>query len=150
MRTLDVAPALVMLGLSALVYGGTRDLSYWSEFTPGPAFLPTWVAGAGVLISIVILVQAFRQGGTGKPEWPDRAGGVRVLLTTGGLALCVPLAPHLGLVATTVVFMVGMMLGILRRKVLPSLVTALTTGVLIYTVFVWWLRVALPVGPLGF
>jgi hypothetical protein len=150
MRTLDVAPALVMLGLSAVVYGGTRDLSYWSEFTPGPAFLPTWVAGAGVLISGVILVQALRKGGTGKPEWPDRAGGVRVLLTTGGLMLCVPLAPHLGFVATTVVFMVGMMLGILRRKLVPSLLTALTTGLLIYTVFVWWLKVALPTGPLGF
>ena len=150
MRTLDVAPALIMLGLSAVVYAGTRDLAYWSEFTPGPAFLPTWVAGAGVLISIVILAQALRAGGTAKPEWPDRAGGVRVLLTTAGLMLCVPLAPHLGFVATTVVFIVGMMLLILRRKLVPSLLTALTTGLLIYTVFVWWLKVALPTGPLGF
>ena len=150
MRTVDVAPALVMLCLSAVVYGGTRDLSYWSEFTPGPAFLPTWVAGAGALISIVILAQALCKGGPGKTEWPDRAGGVRVLLTTGGLALCVPLTPYLGLVVTTLVFMVGMMLGILRRKVVPSFLTALTTGLLIYTVFVWWLKVALPTGPLGF
>jgi hypothetical protein len=150
MRTLDVAPAVVMLGLSALVYAGTRDLAYWSEFTPGPAFLPTWVAGAGVLVSVVILVQAFHKGGSARPEWPDKAGGVRVLLTTLGLILCVPLAPHLGFVATTVVYMVGMMLGILRRKLVPSLLTAAVTGGMIYTVFVWWLRVALPIGPLGF
>ena len=150
MRTLDVAPALVMLGLSVVVYAGTRDLVYWSEFTPGPAFLPTWVAGAGVLISLVILAQALRKGGTAKPEWPDKAGGARVVLTTAGLVLCVPLAPHLGFVATTVVFMVGMMLGVLRRKLAPTLLTALTIGVLIYTVFLWWLKVALPTGPLGF
>ncbi len=150
MRTLDVAPALAMLGLSAVVYGGTRDLAYWSEFTPGPAFLPTWVAGAGALISAVILVQAFRKEASARPEWPDQAGGLRVILTTLGLVLCVPLAPQLGLVATTTVFMVGMMLGILRRGLLPSLLTALVTGGMIYTVFVWWLKVALPAGPLGF
>ncbi len=150
MRTLDVAPALVMLGLSAVVYGGTRGLAYWSEFTPGPAFLPTWVAGAGVLISFAILAQAFRKNGGAKPEWPDKAGGLRVLFTTLGLVLCVPLAPHLGLVATTTVFMVGMLLGVLQRKLLPSLVTAVVTGGLIYTIFVWWLKVALPIGPLGF
>jgi len=149
MRTLDVAPALVMLGLSAVVYAGTRDLAYWSEFTPGPAFLPTWVAGAGVLISTVILAQALKKGGTAKPEWPDRAGGVRVLLTTAGLVLCVPLAPHLGFVTTTVIFMLGMMLGIFRRKLVPSLIMAVGIGALIHGVFVWWLKVALPSGALG-
>jgi putative tricarboxylic transport membrane protein len=150
MRTLDVAPAVVMLGLSAVVYGATRDMPYWSEFTPGPAFLPTWVAGAGVLISIVILAQAFRKGGTASPEWPDRAGGARVLLTTAGLVLCVPLAPHLGFVVIAVIFMLGMMLGIFRRKLVPSLLMAVGIGALIHGVFVWWLKVALPSGPLGF
>jgi putative tricarboxylic transport membrane protein len=149
MRVVDVAPAAVMLGLSAVVLVGTRELPYWADFTPGPAFLPRWIAGAGVLLSVILLVQAWRAGGAARPEWPERAGAIRVLLTTGGLILCVPLAPYLGFVATTVVFMVGMMMGILRRRLLPSLITAVGTGGLIYVVFVWWLKVALPAGPLG-
>jgi hypothetical protein len=150
MRTLDAAPALIMLGLSAVVYWGTRDLAYWSEFTPGPAFLPTWIAGAGALLSLILLAQALKKAGPGRPEWPDKAGGARVLLTTAGLVLCVPLAPHLGFVTTSVIFMIGMMTGILRRKIAPTLVTAATIGALIYGIFIWWLKVALPTGPLGF
>jgi len=149
MRVVDVAPAAVMLGLSAVVLVGTRELPYWVDFTPGPAFLPRWIAGAGVLLSVILLVQAWRAGGAARPEWPERFGAIRVLLTTGGLILCVPLAPYLGFVATTVVFMVAMMAGILRRRLLPSLITAVVTGGLIYVVFVWWLKVALPFGPLG-
>lgn len=150
MRVVDVAPAAVMLGLSAVVLAGTRDLPYWVDFTPGPAFLPRWIAGAGGLLSVILLIQAWRAGGTARPEWPEKAGAIRVLLTTGGLILCVPLAPILGFVATTVVFMVGMLVGILRRRPFPSLVTAVGTGGLIHVVFVWWLRVGLPAGPLGF
>jgi ABC-type multidrug transport system permease subunit len=71
-------------------------------------------------------------------------------MTTAGLVLCVPLVPHLGFVTTSVIFMVGMMTGILRRKIAPTLVTAATIGALIYGIFIWWLKVALPTGPLGF
>jgi putative tricarboxylic transport membrane protein len=149
MKTIDVAPAAMMLGISAVVLAGTRELPYWADFTPGPAFFPRWIAGAGVLLSLILLVQAWRAGSAARPEWPERAGAIRVLLTTGGLILCVPLAPYLGFVATTVVFMVGMMVGILRRRLLPSLLTAVGTGGLIYVVFIWWLKVALPAGPLG-
>lgn len=149
MKIVDVAPAVVMLGLSTTVLLGTQDLPYWADFTPGPAFLPRWIAGAGVLLSLILLVQAWRAGGAGTPEWPDKAGGIRVGLTTVGLILCVPLAPYVGFIAVSFLFMAAMMVGILRRKWLPSLLTAAFTGGLLYIVFVWWLKVALPAGPLG-
>ena len=65
MRIVDVAPAVVMLGLSTTVFLGTRELPYWTDFTPGPAFLPRWIAGAGVLLSVMLLVQAWRAEGAG-------------------------------------------------------------------------------------
>ena len=149
MRGLDVAPAIVMLGLSATVLVGTSELPYWTEFSPGPAFVPRWVAGAGILLSVILLFQAWRAGGSAKPDWPEKAGAIRVLLTAAGLILCLWLAETFGLIATAFLFMVGMMLGILRRKILPSLFTAAFTATLIYVVFIWWLKVALPAGPLG-
>lgn len=149
MRSVDVAPAVVMLGLSTTVFLGTSELPYWTDFTPGPAFLPRWIAGTGVLLCVILFFQAWRKGGAGKPEWPDRGGALRVGLTIAGLILCVPLAPHIGFITVTFLFMVGMMIGILRRRLVPSLLTAAFTGGLLYVVFVWWLKVALPAGPLG-
>jgi len=150
MRILDVAPALFMLGLSATVFAGTSDLPYWADFTPGPAFVPRWVAGAGALLSVILLIQAWRAGGSAKPDWPEKAGAIRVGLTTAGLILCVPLADIAGFIAITFVFMAVMMIGILRRKIVPSLLTAVFTAGLIFLVFRWWLKVPLPAGPLGF
>ena len=150
MRMIDVAPAVAILGLSAVVLVGTWELPYWADFTPGSAFLPRWIAGAGVLLSVILLFQAWRAGGAGKPEWPDKTGAIRVVLTTAGLILCVPLAPYIGFIAVGFLFMFGMMVGILRRRLVPSLLTAAFTGGLLYVVFVWWLKVALPAGPLGF
>lgn len=149
MRILDVAPALVMLGLSATVFAGTTDLPYWVDFTPGPAFVPRWVAGTGALLSVILLIQAWRAGGSARPDWPEKAGAIRVGLTTAGLILCVPLADVAGFIATTFVFMVVMMIGFLRRKIVPSLLTAVFTAGLIFFVFRWWLKVPLPAGPLG-
>jgi putative tricarboxylic transport membrane protein len=150
MRILDVAPALFMLGLSAVVFVGTGDLPYWADFTPGPAFVPRWVAGVGALIALILLIKAWRAGGSAKPDWPEKAGALRVGLTTLGLILCVPLAPYAGFIAVGFVFMMGMMIGILRRKFIPSLLTAVFTAGLLQFVFVWWLKVPLPAGPLGF
>lgn len=149
MRVINVAPAVVMLGLSAIVFVGTHELPYWTDFTPGPAFLPRWIAGAGVFLSVILLVQSRRTDG-GKLEWPEKASAIRVVLTTVGLILCVPLAPYVGFIAVSFLFMLGMLVGILGRKLVPSLLTAAFTGVLLFTVFKWWLKVALPVGPLGF
>jgi hypothetical protein len=150
MRLIDAAPAAAMLAVSVGVLVGTRDLPYWAEFAPGPAFAPYWVAGAGTLISILLLVQAVRAGAGGRVEWPDRAGRLRVLLTVVSLGVSVFLGPHLGIVTTSVLFSVIMLVGILGRAWLPSCATALVTGALIYGVFLRWLGVALPTGPLGF
>jgi putative tricarboxylic transport membrane protein len=150
MRMLDAAPAGVMLALSATIIAGTRGLPYWAEFAPGPAFAPYWIAGVTAVISVLLLVQSARARGGGAVQWPDRTGAVRVILTIVALWLSVVLSPHLGIVTTAMAFIVCMLVGILRRAVLPSLATAVVTAALIYGVFIRWLGVALPTGPFGF
>jgi hypothetical protein len=147
--TKEVIPALVMIGFSLTTVLGVRELSYWSGFAPGPAFAPYWVAGAGAFLALVLLVQAKLSPSGQKPDWPDRFGGVRVLLTTAGLWMIVALSPYLGFIPSAVIFMLFLLLGILRKRLAPSLITVLITTALLYGVFVWWLKVALPTGPLG-
>jgi putative tricarboxylic transport membrane protein len=150
MRMLDAAPAVVMLAVSATIIAGTRGLPYWAEFSPGPAFAPYWIAGVTAVVAVLLLVQSARAQDGGAVQWPDRPGAARVILTVVALWLTVVLSPHLGIVATAVAFIVGMLVGILRRGVLASLATAVVTAGLIYGVFIRWLGVALPTGPWGF
>ncbi len=150
MKTAEAAPALVMLGLSVGVIVGTRQLPVWSEFTPGPAFAPLWIAASGIVVSILLLIKAWRPAGAARIEWPGRTAAVRIVLTTVGLVASVFLAPYLGIVSTSGLFTLGMLLGILRRSLVWSVTTALCTAGLIWGVFIYWLAVALPTGPLGF
>jgi putative tricarboxylic transport membrane protein len=148
MRMSDVVPALLMLVLAGAVALETRSLGFWSDTTPGPAFLPVWLALAGVVLCVLRLIEA-RRLRAGKIEWPDKPALVRVATITTALAAIPILAPFLGLVTALALFVAFLLLVVLRQRLWPSLTTlAITVGV-VYAIFVWWLRVPLPTGVLG-
>jgi putative tricarboxylic transport membrane protein len=143
----DVVPALLLLALSAAIAFDTRSLSFWADTTPGPAFLPVWLALAGVVLVLLRLLEARRSDE--KIDWPDRPALLRVALILGGLAAVPLLSPLLGLVPSLALFVAFLLLGVLRQPLWPSLATlAITIGV-VYGVFVGWLNVPLPRGVLG-
>jgi putative tricarboxylic transport membrane protein len=143
----DVVPALLLLALSAAIAFDTRSLGFWADTTPGPAFLPVWLALAGVVLVLLRLLEARRSDE--KIDWPDRPALLRVALILGGLAAVPLLSPLLGLVPSLALFVAFLLLGVLRQPLWPSLATlAITIGV-VYGVFVGWLNVPLPRGVLG-
>lgn len=141
-----------MAGLSALVIFDTRHLSYWSDYSPGPAFAPWWIAICGLVLSAALTVQVLRAA----PQddfWTEEttpAGLFRAGLTFASLIVFLLAIPRLGLVLSSVLTAAFIMLVVLRRAVLPSLVSALISGLIIYGIFVWWLMIPVPKGPLGF
>ena len=74
MKLVDIVCALVMLVLSAVTFLATRHLPYWSDFAPGSAFGPFWVAASGVVISVLLIVDAARRRENTPPDFPDRRG----------------------------------------------------------------------------
>jgi hypothetical protein len=147
MKAIDVAPALLMLALSAAIAFDTRSLSFWADTTPGPAFLPVWLAIAGAVLFALRLIEARRPRES--IAWPDRAALVRVAVIFGGLAAVPALSPLLGLVPALALFVAYLLLAVLRQPLWPSLAaTAVTIG-LVYAIFVAWLGVPLPRGMLG-
>ena len=153
MRISDAVPALFILALSALAVFGTWDLGYWSGTTPGPAFLPFWVAGVAVPVAILQLVEAWRAAGADAQsgaEWPDRPALKRAVLAFGGLVAIALLTPVLGMVASIVLFIAFLLVVVLRRPLWPSLATVAITSGVIQAIFVWWLGLPLPVGAIGF
>jgi hypothetical protein len=148
MRWGDVVPALLMLVLSAAVFVETRGLEFFDGI-PGPAFMPLWLAIAGVVLFILRLLEARRLPAGSGIDWPDRGGLQRVLLTLAGLVAIPLIAPVLGLMAAIVLFMAFLLIVVLGQRVGPSLATVAITASAVYGIFVLWLGLALPKGVLG-
>jgi putative tricarboxylic transport membrane protein len=149
MRMSDVVPALLMLALSAAIAFDTRSLSFWADTTPGPAFLPVWLAIAGAVLFVLRLAEARRAGGGVPFEWPERTALLRVAMVFAGLVAVPLLTPFLGLVLALAAFVAFLVLVVLRQALWPSLATVAVTVGLVYAIFVGWLGVPLPKGMLG-
>lgn len=149
MRMSDVIPALLMLVLSAAIAFDTRSLSFWADTTPGPAFLPVWLAIAGALLFVLRLAEARRTRSAVVAQWPDRGALARVALVVGGLVAVPLIAPLMGLVLALALFVAYLLLVVLRQPLWPSLAAVGITVGLVYTIFVGWLGVPLPRGFVG-
>ena len=149
MRRVNIALALVFLALSAIVVAGVRDLAYWSDFAPGPAFAPIWVAAVAAVLSLLLILQELRNPSPGPADLPPRSALIRVVLTMAALALALALAPRLGFVAMVAALALFVLLAVERRRIVPSLIVAVLTAALVHGVFVAWLNVQLPKGFFG-
>ena len=149
MRMSDVIPALLMLALSAAIAFDTRSLSFWADTTPGPAFVPVWLAVAGTVLFVLRLAEARRTRSAVAVQWPDRAALARVAMVVGGLAAVPLIAPIVGLVPALALFVAYLLLVVLRQPLWPSLAAVGITVGLVYTIFVGWLGVPLPRGLIG-
>ncbi|HEX6154917.1 MAG TPA: tripartite tricarboxylate transporter TctB family protein [Burkholderiales bacterium] len=145
----DVLPALLMLVLSAAIAFDTRSLSFWADTTPGPAFLPVWLAIAGVVLFVLRLAEARRTHSGVAVQWPDRAALARVAMVVGGLVAVPLIAPLLGLVVALALFVAYLLLVVLRQPLWSSLAAVGITVGLVYAIFVAWLSVPLPRGFIG-
>lgn len=144
MRLLAALPAIFMLVLAGSVMIGTTSLNFWDGFTPGARFFPGWLAGAGAILSLLLLWTQWRGTDPGETELPEARGAARVLATMAGLVALALLAKPLGLVVAAALFMLFLLLVVLRAPLWPSL---LTTGIVIAGVegiFARWLAVPLP------
>ena len=149
MQLVFVAPALIMIGLSAIMVVSTGPMGLWSGFTPGPAFFPFIIAGFATTISVILLL-GYRRSRPEAVIWPDR--GVMRIISLVYLSLVgfVVLAPILGILVTAVAFLTFVMLVAFRQPVVGSLIaTCVTTG-FIYVIFVRWLQLPMPKGIFGF
>ena len=149
MKRIDIATALIMLALCVVVILGLSGYAFWSDYAPGPSFAPYLIAGSGILLSVLLLVEAIREPDE-PADWPDAIGRSRVLFTTVGLVLFTAALPWLGFMIAGVTFMMVLLVFVLRRPLWPSLATTAVTVALIQGIFVQWLSVRLPTGPLGF
>lgn len=126
---------------------------YGTEFSPGPGFAPVWLSSIGLCVALLIVVhgwRAMRDPDAKAPERFELPALGRVVLTLIGLAAMVFLVPPLGLVLAMGAFLLFLTLVVQRHSLVVGIGTSVGTVAFVYVVFVHFLEVPVPKGPLGF
>jgi putative tricarboxylic transport membrane protein len=143
--------AVAMLAICAGLLIAGYDLRYWDGFAPASGFAPVWIAIAGIVLALLLFFQVGAAAGTDDASHrPDRAELSRVLLTTTALWIFLAITPFTGMLLAALALMLFMLIVVLERPLLASLLTAVFTTLLVYAIFILWLRVRLPRGVFGF
>lgn len=131
------------------------SFQYGAEFAPGPGFAPVWLSAIGLCVSLMIAAHGLlaMRGGevSGQRAAPalETRGLARVALTLVGLAAMVLLVEPLGLVVSILLFLLYLTLFVQRLGIAVSIGASVGTVVFVYVVFVHFLDVPIPKGPLG-
>jgi hypothetical protein len=140
---------------AATLWEGTT-FQYGTEFSPGPGFAPVWLSAIGLLVSLLIALHGFRllraserSEATEAPKL-EKWGLLRVVLTLLGLAAMIFLVPTLGLALAITAFLLYLTLVVQRHSLVVGIGASVGTVVFVYVVFVHFLDVPVPTGPLGF
>ena len=150
-RSADIAGGcfLALLGLVTL-FAATRIKGGLEERLP-PRTLP-YVLGATVLIAGAALVfKAWRSTPESQAiKWPNRVGAKRILVVLVSLALYIALMNPLGMPISTALY-IAFSVWYLRRgrhRVLVAVTTGVISGVVVLYLFIHFLELSFPVGPL--
>jgi hypothetical protein len=136
---------------AALWEGST--FQYGSEFAPGPGFAPVWLSAIGLCVSLLIAAHgllAMRAADRSAARALEKPGLVRVALTLLGMGAMVFLVEWLGLALSILLFLLYLTLVVQRHRAVVGIGAGVGTVAFVYTVFVYFLGVPIPKGPLGF
>lgn len=145
---------LLFVFFAASLWEGST-FQYGSEFSPGPGFAPVWLSAGGLCVSLLIAAHGLRatlrfpSAGGEASEGMDRPGLVRVALTLLGLAAMILLVEPIGLVLAITMFLLYLTLIVQRHSLAIGTGASLATVGFVYVVFVYFLAVPIPKGPLG-
>ncbi len=147
MRLADLIGGVFVLILGFAVIFFSSQLTYYSEFGPGPGFLPLWV---GIVISacgIYVVIDLLRkQGKTGEFFKPRTRLGLEILIA---IIITFLLLPLVGFAIGLALF-IGVTMRVMgkHRWALCGL-TAIVTAIGIHFIFISWLTIPLPQGLIG-
>ena len=118
---------------------------------PGPGFFPFWGGVVLGLLSLVLLVKAFKKNAARASAGftSSRLQSSKLLVLIGALLGYIVLLETLGFVAVTFLFLL-LLFRLERRGWMFSAGAALLGAGASYALFQLWLKTQLPVGPFGF
>jgi putative tricarboxylic transport membrane protein len=155
MKKYDFMSSLAWMIIAALFCGGSINLGLGDLRDPGPGFFPFVMSAFIFLFALLVLIFSLtgRKGydsASEKKFRPEGDGIKRISLTIGALFMYVFLLDYLGFVLCAFLFIFFLLRFIEPQKWTTVFCGAGLTAVLSYTIFEIWLKVQMPIGPLGF
>ncbi len=147
MTRADVAIGGVLTVVFVLLAWQATQLTYGTEFAPGPAFAPLWLGVLGAVVAALIVVRG--RAAPAAPPVDFRAEG-RVTLAVVGVVVALVAVPILGFVTAFALYLVFFSVLVAGLRPPVALATSFAVTAFIYLVFARLLSVPFQVGPLGF
>ncbi len=147
MRRRDLGAAAVLLVFGLVAVSQARGLKLGSVAAPGPGFFPLGLAIAFSLVSLGVLVTAFRTPPGMTPPPADAGGRVKVVGALGALLVYALTLEWLGFPLATFGLLLFFFKVLQRQRWLVAIGGSLVTSLTTYFIFKLWLGVNLPAGP---
>ncbi|MEW6668052.1 MAG: tripartite tricarboxylate transporter TctB family protein [Thermodesulfobacteriota bacterium] len=138
--------SLAVLGVVVIVasYGITSPIA---DRLP-PHTLPVVLGWTTLATGILLALRAWRSRSEGVViEWPNREGLIRVVVNLVGLAVFIALITPLGMPLATWVY-VTFSIWYLDRRIIRAVIIGFLSGATVFYVFVRFLELSFPLGPL--
>lgn len=144
------APGEVVLALFFAVLGilwivAALRMQLWAGFVPQSGFMPFWYGITLTTLAAAILANLFLRKDPGKAEEPIG----KPLIVLAALAAAIVGLELVGFAPSVFLLLLVLLAGVERLPLIRSIVVALASTAVLFLIFKTWLRVALPVGPLG-
>ena len=140
---LVLAAFFVALGL--LWVGAASRMPLWEGFAPQSGFMPLWYGIILIGLTGTAVFNLFRQN-TAKPEEPV----AKPLLVLAAFGACIAGLEPMGFVPAVFLMLLFMFALVERLPIISSTLVAAATTAVLLLIFRTWLKVSLPIGPLGF
>jgi putative tricarboxylic transport membrane protein len=145
----DVISGAVLAALGVYIVMQARAWDYYTLDGPGPAFFPLWYGVAMVALSLLLVINAARNG-NGSTETIDWRAIGRALGTWFAFALSVVLMNFVSFLISFALLTFFMVAVIFRRPPVTAGIVAVASALAFHLIFPVALSVSLPTGPFGF
>jgi putative tricarboxylic transport membrane protein len=152
MKKADRIFGLIGLGLSLWCYLESTRLTYKTEFTPGPGFMPFWVGVVLALLSCYLLFDSFIRKPSGKDD-AKLLPATHALLRVGAILLSLVIATavmsYVGFPLTLVLLTMAILRFLERYSIVKSVGYGIAYAVVTWFIFEYILSMGFPKGFLG-
>ncbi|MGI6227439.1 MAG: tripartite tricarboxylate transporter TctB family protein [Peptococcales bacterium] len=140
--------SFLLIVFTSIYFINSFNYIYWQGYVPGAGFAPRWVSGLMLIVSIICLIQSFKEEGIKIFETFPKGDGLKnIIVTWVSLIFYVIFSPFIGFTISSVIILTALFGRSISWK--KSLVLSIFVTLICFYVFKIVLKVSIPVNSLG-